>query len=39
VQAIIDLIEESYPESNANLTEEVLATLTELYENHVLAAA
>jgi Coenzyme PQQ synthesis protein D (PqqD) len=36
VREIIDLIGESYPESKANLTEEVLATLGQLYDNGVL---
>jgi predicted DNA-binding protein (MmcQ/YjbR family) len=35
-QEIIDLIAESYPDSKPNLTEEVLATLEELYESRVL---
>jgi predicted DNA-binding protein (MmcQ/YjbR family) len=36
VREIIQLIEESYPESKTTLTEEVLATLAELYEKKVL---
>ena len=39
VAEIIRLIEESYPEAAPNLTEDVFATLAELYDNHVLAAA
>jgi hypothetical protein len=37
-QEIIQLIGESYPESKANLTEEVLATLEQLRESRVLTA-
>jgi hypothetical protein len=38
VREIIGLIEQSYPESKENLTEEVLATLADLYEKKVLVA-
>ena len=36
VREIIQLIGDSYPESKATLTEDVLATLAELYEKKVL---
>jgi hypothetical protein len=36
VREIIQLIEDGYPESKANLVEDVLATLNELYEKKVL---
>ena len=36
VREIIQLIEESYPESKTTLTEDVLATLADLYEKKVL---
>jgi hypothetical protein len=36
VREIIQLIEESYPESKATVTEDVLATLADLYEKKIL---
>jgi predicted DNA-binding protein (MmcQ/YjbR family) len=36
VREIIQLIEQSYPESKATVTEDVLATLADLYEKKVL---
>jgi hypothetical protein len=38
VHEIIRLIGESYPESKASLTEDVLATLQQLHDNGVLVA-
>jgi hypothetical protein len=39
VRTIVQLIAESYPDSTASLADEVLAALTELYENQLLVAA
>ncbi len=36
-QEIIQLISDGYPDAKANLPEEVLTTLQQLYENRVLA--
>ncbi|THD70062.1 MAG: PqqD family protein [Bradyrhizobium sp.] len=36
VREIIQLIEESYPDSKPTVTEDVLATLADLYEKKVL---
>jgi Coenzyme PQQ synthesis protein D (PqqD) len=36
VQEIVDLIRESYPDANPELADDVLVTLTDLRDNHVL---
>jgi hypothetical protein len=38
VREIMRLIREGYPDAKANLTEEILATLDQLYESGVLVA-
>jgi len=39
VREIIRLIRDGYPDSKANLSEEILATLNQLYESGVLVAS